>query len=269
MNVHTSVTLENAVVMPTFGLGVYDMAPEITKQAVLAALETGYRLIDTASFYGNEREVGAAIRESGIPRKEIFVTTKLWPTGFLNVEHAFNESNEKLGLDYIDLYLIHWPFPGKDRAWKKMEKLCERGEVKAIGVSNYKISDLEHLQEFAQMKPFVNQVEFSPFMYRRELLEYCTKHGIVLEAYSPLTRGRRMNDNRIAEIAVRHNKTVAQVMIRWGLQHGAIEIPKSSNRERIKENFAVYDFELSDEDMAALDALNENYHASFLSRTQK
>lgn len=264
MQKHPTRKLANDVLMPTLGLGVYQTKKgEETQQAVRWALEAGYRHIDTAAFYGNERDVGIAIKTSGIPRDEIFVTTKLWVSGFLNPESAFEKSMDELGLEYIDLYLIHWPFPGKARAWKKLEELYGMGKVRAIGVSNYSIEHLEALKKEATIQPMVNQVEFSPLLYQQALLAYCESQNIALEAYSPLTRGKRLDTPLIAELAKKYGKTNAQIMIRWSLQHGLIVIPKSSKKERIKENADVFNFELSTEDMKKMDGLNAGYSALF------
>lgn len=258
-------TLNNGVKIPSLGLGVYQIPNGgATKQAILWALEAGYRHIDTASFYGNEQDVGNAIRASGIPREEIFVTTKLWPTNFFWAERAFHKSLERLGLEYIDLYLLHWPSPlGKGTAWKTLEHLYDQKLCKAIGVSNYSIRQLEVIRKTARITPTVNQVEFSPFMYRQELLTYCEQHHIQLEAYSPLTRGKRLNDTAIEVIAKKYRKSPAQIMIRWSLQHGLVVLPKSSSQQRIVENSQVFDFAIEDADMQLLDELHENFHAMF------
>lgn len=260
-----SIRLWNGILMPALGLGVYQLPKgTATVQAVRWALEAGYRHIDTAGFYGNEAEVGEAIRASGVPRSEIFVTTKLWPTNFFRAEVAFQKSRTALGLDYIDLYLLHFPSPlWKNHAWKQLETIYARGEAHAIGVSNYSIKQLADLQKIAQVKPMVNQVEFSPFLYQKELLDYCTSQQIQLEAYSPLTRGKRLDDGTINELAKKYQKSPAQIMIRWSLQHGLVVIPKSSHQERIQENGRVFDFELQKEDMKKMDALNQNYRALF------
>lgn len=249
--------------MPALGLGVYQMTDQEVEQAIKTALDIGYRHFDTAAFYKNEQAVGKVIRESGIPREEIFVTTKLWPTDYLFAEKAFERSLKNLDIDYIDLYLLHWPTPGKNRAWKSLERMYASERVKAIGVSNYSIIQLEELQKKSEILPAVNQVEFSPFLYQKELLVYCKEKGIQLEAYSPLTRGKKLNDNIIQEIANKYKKTPAQIMIRWSLQHGNVVIPKSSNPVRIAENANVFDFDLSSEDMLRVDGRNENYSALF------
>jgi diketogulonate reductase-like aldo/keto reductase len=228
-----------------------------TERAVLWALEAGYRLIDTAKIYGNEVSVGRAVRESRIAREEIFVTTKLWPSDFLRVSSAFQKSLDKLGLAYIDLYLIHWPIPlMKNRIWKELEKIYAGGLVRSIGVSNYSINQLETLAPVADIPPAVNQVLLHPFSYKKELLDYCQSKNIVLEAYSPLARGRKLNNPAIAGIAGKYGKTPAQIMIRWSLQHGLIAIPKSSNKQRICDNAKVYDFHIESGDMKVLDNLS-------------
>lgn len=251
--------------MPLLGLGVYQIpSGQQTIQAVLWALEAGYRHIDTASFYGNEADVGVAIRTSGIPRSEIFVTTKLWPTDYFRAEAACRSSLEKLGLDYLDLYLLHWASPiGKRQAWAGLERLHRAGTCRAIGVSNFTTKQIDALSKSSTVVPAVNQVEFSPFRFQKQLLDDCQSRGIQLEAYSPLTRGKRLLDPRITAIAESHGKSNAQVLIRWSLQHGLVVIPKSSSQKRIVENANAFDFALTVDDMAALDALDENYRALF------
>lgn len=256
-------TLNNGVKMPALGLGVYQMTDEQVAIAMKAAFDTGYRHFDTASFYKNEEAVGKAVRESGIPREEIFITTKLWPTDYLRAEKAFAKSLKNLGLEYVDLYLLHWPTLGKGHAWKSLEKLYDQGLCRAIGVSNYSIEQLEVLRKQARIVPAVNQVEFSPFMYRSELLAYCQANNIQLEAYSPLTRGKKLSDTTIEEVAKKYGKTSAQIMIRWSLQHGNVVIPKSSSPIRIAENAAVYDFAIDDADMGRIDNLHENFRSLF------
>ena len=257
LSMRMTIRLNNGRDMPVLGLGVARMAHGAeTEQAVLWALEAGYRLIDTAKIYGNEASVGSAVRKSGIAREEIFVTTKLWPTEFFRVRAAFQKSLDKLGLAYIDLYLIHWPVPlVKSRIWKDFEKLYAAGLVRSIGVSNYSVNQLAALAAAADIPPAVNQVLFHPFSYNKELLDYCKSKNMVLEAYSPLARGRTLNDPVIADIAEKYAKTPAQIMIRWSLQHGLIAIPKSRNKNRIFENAKVFDFHIENEDMKVLDNL--------------
>lgn len=258
LSVGSTIRLNNGKDMPVLGLGVWSMAEGAeTEQAVLWALEAGYRLIDTAKIYGNEASVGRAVRKSGIAREEIFVTTKLWPSDFLRVRSAFQRSLDKLGLAYIDLYLIHWPVPlMKNRTWKELEKIYADGPARSIGVSNYSINHLETLARAADIPPAVNQVLFHPFSYKKELLDYCKSKNIALEAYSPLAKGRKLNDPAIAAIAGKYGKTTAQIMIRWSLQHGLIPIPKSSNKKRIFDNAKVFDFQIESGDMKALDNLS-------------
>lgn len=260
------VTLNNGILIPKLGLGVYKIPNQETERVVLEALEIGYRLIDTAAFYGNERGVGAAIRKSGISREKIFVTTKLFPTTILGIEKAFNKSLERLGLEYVDLYLIHWPFLCKKAVWNVLEKICASGRTKSIGVSNFRIKDLESISRQTSIVPAINQVEFHPFLYRKELVGYCRDRGITVEAHSPLTHGYRLHDARITAIARHYNKTNAQIMIRWSLQHGLVVIPKTTHLERMRENINVFDFEISAPDMLTLDGLNENAHLAGLSR---
>jgi len=259
LTIDSTVTLNNGVAIPLFGLGTWQLGEgEEARRAVAYALQIGYRLLDTAAAYENERSVGAAIRESGISREEVFVTTKLANTeqGYESALAAFRDSLERLGLDYIDLYLIHWP--ATDRwpdAWRAMLQLLDGGQCRAIGVSNFEIHHLEQLRGFSPIAPMVNQVPFHPFEYQKALLDYCHEHGIRLEGYSPLTHRQHIGDPRLAAIAEKHGKTPAQVLIRWALQHEVITIPKSAHPERIRENAAVFDFTLDDEDMATLDAI--------------
>ncbi len=262
-----TLRLNNGLQMPRFGLGVYKMRPgATTKQAVGKALELGYRLIDTARLYGNERDVGAALRESGLPRREIFVTTKLRnpDQGYDRALRAFDESLEALGLDDVDLYLIHFPVTGSRReSWRALEKIAASGRARAIGVSNYQLPHLEELLGESQTVPAVNQIELSPFLYQRELIELCQKRGIVVEAYAPLTAGDKINDPRLTAIAKRAGRTNGQILLRWSLQHGLVPIPKASSEAHLRENLAALDFELSEKDMAALDALDEGYRSSW------
>ena len=262
MAIDQVVTLNNGVEMPVLGLGVWQAETgNECRQAVLWALQAGYRHIDTARIYGNEKDVGAAVRESGLPRGEIFVTTKLWngDQGYDKALRAFDHSLTTLGLDFIDLYLIHWPAPGtRDDSWRALQHILEEGRARAIGVSNYTDRHLAELLSWADVPPAVDQVEFSPFLYQAGLLEYCRAHGIQLEAYSPLTRGRQLKDEKLVEVARRVGHTPAQVLIRWALQHDLVVIPKSVRHERIAENAAVFDFSLSAKDMAALDALDDS-----------
>lgn len=265
LSISSTVALNNGVPMPMLGLGTWNsQAGREAEQAVRYALAIGYRLIDTATAYGNEASIGAAIAESGIDRREIFVTTKVWidDQGYEATRAACRRSLAALRFDYLDLYLIHWPAPNRWLdAWRAMTELQNEGLCRAIGVSNFTIHHLEELQAASPVVPAVNQVEFNPFAYKKDLLQYCRDHRIQLESYSPLTRGARLNHPTLMAIAKTHGKTPAQILIRWPLQHQVVVIPKSAHRERIKENADVFDFELSAEEMAALDALNEDYSA--------
>lgn len=257
-----TVTLHNGVKMPYFGLGVYKVenGREVV-QTVKTALKVGYRAIDTAAFYENEEGVGQAIRESGIPRDELFITTKVWNTdhGYEKTLKAFDTSLKKLGLDYLDLYLIHWP--GKDKyvdTWHALEKLYKDGKVRAIGVSNFKIHHLQTLMEQSEEKPVINQIELHPYLTQKDTLAFCKENGIAVEAWSPLGRGRLLDDPTLVEIGKKYGKTAAQVTLRWHLQNDVIVIPKSVTPSRIKENSDIFDFELTPEDMERIDALNKN-----------
>ncbi len=258
MNIKTTIKLNNGTKIPILGLGVWQVPSKICEEAVLVALKAGYRHIDTAAIYGNEENVGNAIKKSGISRGEIFITTKLWNDDHDNAKKAFNESLKKLQLDYVDLYLMHFPVPKRNKSWKIFAKLYKEGKAKAIGVSNFTIRHLKELLENSDVIPAVNQVEFHPYLYQKELLDFCNGKGIKLEAYSPLTHGEKLNDTKLVEIAKKYNKSTAQVLIKWGLQHGLIVIPKSSKKERIIENSSVFDFKISEEDMEKLDGFNEN-----------
>ncbi len=239
------------------GLGVWQMAAgSETEQAVEWALEAGYRHIDTASLYRNEQSVGAALRRSGLPREQVFVTTKLMPAR-ASAARELEKSLERLSLDYVDLYLIHWPLPLLSaRLWRQLESLQERGLAREIGVSNFGRDRLETLMRGASRVPAVDQVQFSPFRFRRRLLDFCLEQGIVFEAYSPLERGQGLDDPAITAVAGRVGRTPAQVMLRWAIQHRAVVIPKSSRKERIRSNAQLFDFELSGTDMRALDTLD-------------
>jgi len=252
--------------MPWLGLGVYQLPGNSCLRAVSHALSVGYRHIDTAALYGNEEEVGRAMRESGVAREEIFVVTKLWNSdqGYGTAIKACNVSLAKLKLDYIDLYLIHWPETGKRlESWRALAELRKQGKCRSIGVSNYTIAHLEELKAHSEVVPAVNQVEFSPFLYQRELLAYCRASGIRLVAYCPLTRGEKLKDKVVRGVASRHGKTAAQVLLRWALQHEVAVIPKSAQAARIDENAALFDFTLDERDMAALDALHSNLRTSW------
>ncbi len=256
------IELHNGVKIPQLGLGVYKVPADEAYDNVKTALELGYRHIDTASFYENEEGVGAAIRDSGIPREEIFVTTKVWndQQGYEKTLAAFEESFEKLGLDYIDLYLVHWPMPDTFvETWKALEHLYEQGRVKAIGVSNFLEHHLQELFDNAKYKPVVNQIELHPKLMQKSTVDFCKAHDIVIESWSPIGRAQYLDDPTITKIAQEHGKSPAQIMIRWHVQHGFVVIPKSLRRERQLENISVFDFELSQEEMELIDRLDEGY----------
>jgi 2,5-diketo-D-gluconate reductase A len=249
--------LSDGNAIPLLGLGVWQVpeGPE-TENAVRWALELGYRHIDTAQAYENEESVGRAIRASGVPREEIFITTKFRPRSKDPVARA-EESLRRLGVDQLDLYIVHWPGGGPTWAWPGMEQARERGYARSIGVSNFSVKDLDEVLEVAETPPVLNQVQFSAIKYRRKLLDACEERNVVLEAYSPLGIGKYLSDRRIVEVAERVGRTPAQVLLRWCLERNVPVIPKSTHRERIEENAAIFDFQLSDEDMRALDALDE------------
>jgi len=243
--------------IPLLGLGVWQVPNGAEcENAVRWALELGYRHIDTAQAYGNEESVGRALGDSGVPREEVFITTKFNPARE-DAEAEAQRSLERLAVDQVDLYIIHWPQGGPSWAWPGMERAHERGYARSIGVSNYSVSELDELLSVAATRPVVNQVQFSPFKYRRKLLDACEEREIALEAYSPLGTGRHLSDQRVREIAERVGRSAAQVLLRWCVQRDLVVIPKSTHRDRIEENGRLFDFALSDEDMAALDALDE------------
>ncbi|WP_394219736.1 aldo/keto reductase [Halobacillus trueperi] len=257
-----TVTLHSTIEMPQLGFGVWQVEEKDAVPAVTKAIETGYRSIDTAAIYGNEKQVGEAIRQSGVARDELFITTKVWNTdqGYENTLKAFETSLDKLGLDYVDLYLIHWPTPEYDdyvETYKALEQLQKDGKVKAIGVCNFDIDHLQRLLDECDVKPAVNQVECHPFLAQNELKDFCRDNGILLEAWSPLMQGGEvLKNDTIQSIAEKHGKTPAQVIIRWHLQNDTVVIPKSVTPSRIEENFDVFDFDLTADDMAAINKLD-------------
>lgn len=261
-NIFEKVTLHNGVEMPVFGLGVYKIEEgQQIENTIKTALNLGYRLIDTAAFYQNEEGVGKAIKNSGIPREELFITTKVWNSdqGYESTLQAFENSLAKLGLDYLDLYLVHWPVKGKYlETWRALENLYEQGRVKAIGVSNFQVHHLKDLFEHGSQKPVVNQVELHPFLAQEELRRFCQIHDIKVEAWSPLSRGRFLDEPALKEIAANYKKTPAQVILRWHLQNEVIAIPKSITPSRLEENAAIFDFELTPEEIAGINLLNRN-----------
>ncbi|HUD07553.1 MAG TPA: aldo/keto reductase [Candidatus Saccharimonadales bacterium] len=270
LKLNSIITLNNKTKMPRLGFGVYKIPPgQPTYEAVTWALKAGYRHIDTAKFYRNETSVGKAIRASGIAREKIWVTTKLWPTDFLNVEKAFETSLAKLKLDYVDLYLVHWPLPGTaKKVWRKMESLYLTGKVKAIGVSNYSAVTLQATLDFANIAPSVNQVRCSVFGYDKSVYELCQQNGVVFEAYSPLTHGKQLNNNSITEIADIYGKSNAQIMLRWALQKNIVVIPKSTHEDRIIANADIFDFEISPADIRKLDKLSAKKVSRLTFRTR-
>ena len=254
-----AVELADGSRLPMLGLGVWQVPDgPACVNAVRWALELGYRHIDTAQAYGNEASVGRALRDSGIPRDEVFITTKFYPAHKDPVAEA-EQSLRRLGVDQVDLYIVHWPGGGPLWAWPGMERARDRGLARSIGVSNYSARELQQVIAAGAVVPAVNQVQFSAVQYRRALLEACQRSGVVLEAYSPLGTGRHLSNKVVAEVAARVGRTPAQVLLRWCVQHGVPVIPKSTHRERISENARIFDFALSDEDMAGLDALDRTH----------
>ncbi len=257
------ITLNNGITMPQLGFGVWQVADDEAEKAVGTALETGYRSIDTAKVYENEAGTGRALRASGLPREEVFVTTKLWNAdqGYDQTLRAFDASLDRLGLEQLDLYLIHWPMPDTGRyldTWKAFEKIYADGRVRAIGVSNFTVETLKRLFDETGVVPAVNQIELHPYLQQAELRAFHAEHGIRTEAWSPLGQGRGLlDDPALTRVARAHGRTPAQVVLRWHLQLGNLVIPKSVTPSRIAENFAVTDFALTDEDMAAIAALDK------------
>ena len=266
-NLQDTTTLNNGVKMPWLGLGVFKVeeGPELVN-AVKTAIKHGYRSIDTAAIYGNEEGVGNGIqeglKEAGILREDLFVTSKVWneDLGYESTLAAYETSLKKLGLDYLDLYLIHWPVEGKYKdAWRALETLYKEGRVKAIGVSNFQVHHLEDLMKDAEIKPVINQVELHPRLTQKELKAFCQDNNIQLEAWSPLMQGQLLDNEVLKEIAAKHNKSVAQVIVRWDLQNGVMTIPKSTKEHRIVENVDLFDFELTQEELEVIDGLNQNH----------
>jgi diketogulonate reductase-like aldo/keto reductase len=264
-DIKSRVKLNNEIEMPLFGLGVYlSEEGEQCIEAVDYALNEGYRLIDTASFYANEKSVGKAVRQSSILREEVFVTTKLWNSdhGYDEALFAFEKSLKKLDIDYIDLYLVHYPVPGiRPKTWKAMERIYDEGMCKSIGVSNYMSNHLQELLSVCNVPPVVNQIELSPFSYRarKATINTCLENNIVVQNYSPLTRGRKFDDPVVQELSIKYGKTPAQILLRWGLDRGFSVIPKSSNPGRISENASIFDFRLDTEEKKALEKSDEGF----------
>jgi diketogulonate reductase-like aldo/keto reductase len=255
------LTLHDGVEIPQLGFGVFQIPPEETQEKVEEALGVGYRHVDTAAAYRNEAGVGAAIAATGVRREDVFVTTKLWNSeqGYDSTLRAFEQSIERLGTGHVDLYLIHWPLPSKDLfldTWRAFERIQEEGGARSIGVSNFRVEDLERLDQEAERRPTVNQIELHPRLQQAELRAWHGDHDVATEAWSPLAQGELLEDGTIETVAAHHDRTPAQVILRWHLQIGNVVIPKSSSPERIRENFEVFDFELSEDDMAALERLD-------------
>lgn len=251
--------MHNGVQIPKVGFGTFKIADgEITKQAVLWALEAGIRHIDTAAIYGNEESVGAAIKESGIPREEIFITTKLWNNqhAYDDAINAFETSCEKLGVDYIDLYLIHWPKEQNTEAWCALEDLYEAKKIRAIGVSNFKEHHLDEIYAMCRIQPMMNQVEFHPQFQQESLRAYCEARDILITGWGPLMQGQIFSKEVIQQLAEKHQKTMSQITLRWHYQQGVVQIPKSIKKERILENIEIFDFELSEDDLQQINTLN-------------
>jgi diketogulonate reductase-like aldo/keto reductase len=258
-----NIQLNNQQTIPSIGFGTWMIEDEDTCiSAVKKALDVGYRHIDTAQIYGNESFIGQAVKESNIAREDIFLTTKLWNDNqfFDDVVPSFEKSLKNLQTDYVDLFLIHFPVTELRRpAWRKMEELCKSGAVKSIGVSNYTVKHLKELMAESEIKPVVNQVELHVFLQQPELVEYCQENNIILEAYSPLAHGNKLDNVTLTDLAKKYNKTSAQIMLRWCVQKGFVVLPKSVTLSRIEENFEVFNFEINDSDMTKLASLNNNY----------
>ena len=263
LNLNTKMTLSNGVQIPILGLGTWKIDDSKVEEVILSALNIGYRHIDTAATYQNEIGVGKALVKSSVVRGDVFITTKLWNTdhGYNKAIAACDKSLQNLGLTYVDLYLIHWPVAGLFiETWAAMEELLASGKCHAIGVSNFTISHLESLMKESTTVPAVNQVEFSPYLYQKELLDVCKSKGIQMEAYSPLTRGNKLANPTLTEIAKRYGKSTAQILIRWSLQTGLVVIPKASSPVHLRENADVFGFEISADDMQILNSFNEDLH---------
>jgi diketogulonate reductase-like aldo/keto reductase len=257
MRIETRIELNNGAGLPALGFGTWQLGGERAKAAVGEAIEVGYRHIDTAMIYRNEADVGAAVLESNVPREDIWVTTKLWGSDQPKAEKALDASLKRLGLDYIDLYLVHWPVDGLIAdTWKRMEELCATGKAKSVGVSNHSQTQLSRILENCTLTPAVNQIPISPFGFEQELIDFCHDNKIAVEAYSPLNKGHTLTDTLLTEIAAAISQSPAQVMLRWAVQKDTVPLPKSGNAARIRENAEIFDFELTEAEMEQLDSLN-------------
>ncbi len=257
--------LENGIKIPAIGFGTYKLGEdEEVEKSIKYALEIGYRHIDTAAFYGNEEAIGRGIKESSVKREDIFLATKLWNDchGYDNAINAFNDSIKRLGVDYLDLYYIHWPNEFNSETWRALEDLYKEGKVKAIGVCNFKKGHLEELKKTAKIMPMVNQIEIHPECTQKDIVEYCQGNNIQVVAWSPIMRGRIFNEPLMIELSKKYNKSIAQITLKWHIQNNIIPIPKSSNEGRIKENLNIFDFEISKEDIIKIDSLNKEENVS-------
>lgn len=262
LSLNSTITLNNGVEMPRFGLGVFQSGQgSETENAVRWALEAGYKAIDTAAIYGNEAEVGKIVRSGVVPREDVFVTSKIWTSdfGYESAKAAFDQSMERLGLDYVDLYLIHWPTQGWQNTWRALEEIyTQTDRVRAIGVSNFLKHHMEEILNIAEVKPMVNQIETHPYLQQPELHAFCLENDIPTTAWSPIMKGRVLDVPELVEIGKKYDKSAVQVTLRWLLQKDIIVIPKSVKKERIESNADIFDFELNDDDMAAIDALDKD-----------
>ncbi len=261
-NTIPNTKLNNGILMPMLGLGVYDMYQKQAEQAVETAIEIGYRLIDTASMYENEVEIGNAIKNSGINRSELFITSKLNNTdhGYEQTLQAFDKSVQLLGLDYVDLYLIHWPIKeGRKESWKALETIYATGRAKAIGVANYTLPFLNELKQYSSIEPALNQIEFTPWLFEKDTFDYCKQAGVQLQSYSPITRGIKFSDERLLELCDKYQKTPAQIILNWNLQLGVSTIPKSVQKNRLQENFDAANFTLDAQDVVFMNTFNDGF----------